>query len=415
MTNHVYIFIPTRQEDCAKQKALLIAIKDIGGQLNRPESFFSSLKPTLVLIGSASEGTQLCKANELDFSIIFTKMQDTPLHLGAGNDATNLTLDSLCEGDSCLRQFLKPDGKSFDYPKFMKCLLEEVSSIVKRMSLPQGLSVDLEWRPCKGCDELSLKKSSAKFKPMHHCDSCFPAITHTKAGICLILKWKDTEILAVDLIPLFHIKSHGGLMYLFDSVISTLWQKMPENWLRYLRKLMDKDRVLPEAFSKIQLEVSSTKEDIMLVSLKLLNYGDDNNYIIRPSQDIKTGTSFDKYPHLRETYVHVKALARLLKVEISSYFLKKLVLQDNLRDKLSDANVPLCERLFIISSHPELKKLFKSVVDLKYWRRLVNFNTRGQNTNTMDKDATGVPRFIPVKVEEHYFKPWSVATNSYIT
>lgn len=61
-------------------------------------------------------------------------------------------------------------------------------------------------------------------------------------------------------------------------------EKKPPNWFKYLRNLVQRERILPEGFID---EDKKADKSILSVGIKLLHHGDEDNYIIRPAQILK--------------------------------------------------------------------------------------------------------------------------------
>ncbi len=213
------------------------------------------------------------------------------------------------------------------------------------------------------------------YSPETHCSKCLPAITHTKLGPCLIFSWGEEEkLLTVDLIPVFPVeKPEKGVLELFDVVIKTLIRKRPENWLKHLKGIIERDRILPESFTRaLDAENESNSID---VAMKLLNYGPCDNSIIRPGQVMQV-EQFQRDEKLKKIYIYTKALKDMLSIDVKTYVIKKIILQDEIQAVLRKPDVLMQESLFTVLSHPELREKFQS---------RILFETKGKKIGWSDR------------------------------
>ena len=134
-----------------------------------------------------------------------------------------------------------------------------------------------------------------------HCLNCLPAVTHTKLGVCLIFKYNMMTTLTVDLIMVFKVLAKSTLG-LFDKVFKTLIEKQPPNWLPYFNGVIKRDTILPDAFNE---QRQTDTEEELDIAIKILNYGPDSNYIVRPKQELAL-EDFETFESLKDVYVRIK-------------------------------------------------------------------------------------------------------------
>ena len=187
------------------------------------------------------------------------------------------------------------------------------------------------------------------------------------------MKWNYKEIsrvITVDLVPVFQVDEMN--LKLFNKVTLSLVNEKPMGWRSYMDALYKRDIILPEAFI-----TQENKEKPVRVAVKLLNYADDHNYIIRPAQ-VMAVHDFMSKDILRQAYLHIKALNVVLGSSVKSYMVKKILLlpefkhfeiaekQQHLRDK---QKTKIWQQLvFDVMQHYELKKHFQTKIDYALWK-----------------------------------------------
>ena len=234
-----------RPAECAKINALLKAEHTILASLQK-DPFFMQLEPEAFLIGSVAEGTRLFKANEIDVTIKFKKLHGQPFTVGR-NDGFCLLVP---EGDAILKRnglVRRSDvlENVFDHIAFLTKFMRAIQDALGRVEdgqcpeWPKGLSFSTKWswHDCKKCQSTTEEIREHMYTPQTHCNNCRPAVTHSKIGPCLIFDWtgkeaskeNGSEVLTVDLIPVFPVKSPEGLFSLFDTVARSLLERSA-NW-----------------------------------------------------------------------------------------------------------------------------------------------------------------------------------------
>ena len=339
----------------------------------------AKLKPKFFLIGSVAEGTRLFRASEADLTVQFLGLHELTVV-----DATTLIVHERDIG--LLGSFLKTHNV-FDYPAFLSFFMENLQSAMATLTrvgkFPQSFDgLNLNHHQCKTCNK-NMKEGevSSIFTPMMHDENCHPAVCHTKLGACLILPWKfdnhHSWTMTVDFVPVFSVR--GKTMDLFNEAIKSLVEKNPPGWRDYLTSIYKRDIILPEEF-KSQAK-SSNKRNIRQICIKILNYGNVDNCIIRPAQEM-TVQDFQSNEILQQAYLHIKALNTVLGVGAKSYMVKKvLLLQDNknlaVRGSVMSAEQKriLWQNLvFVVLNHKDLKKYFAKKIDYDRWKSDTSWN-----------------------------------------
>ncbi len=237
-------FFCSKHDYCETTTALLKATQLLLQAL-RLDSLMSLLQPEAFLIGSVAEGTRLYDMSEIDVTLKFKRLNEQPFDLDP-EDGFHLLFpseDHILLREGFVATMPAPEGgevkKAFDYVGFLHFLLRRIKAALNESYLlpdwPTNLFMVNEWGGdnCAGCRKETAKLSrSTTFAPSAHCSECRPAVTHTKIGPCLILtRCQDAGLMrtlsqlravTIDLIPVFPVKSPGGLMPLFHCAISSL-------------------------------------------------------------------------------------------------------------------------------------------------------------------------------------------------
>ncbi len=339
--------------------------------MRSPESRLRDLKPALILIGSAAEGTRLVEADEIDVFLKFSALSEHALRMYNDADALAVVVP---ENAPVLSTFASSNRRILDYSKFFDFLLKELCSSLKRIRdlLPAGLTcnVDWVWTDCSACerqDGLSL---------VSFCRRHLPPMAHTKIGPCLFFTWTgrgggSTCVVTVDLVPLYFLETESDLPGLFDKVFWSLYQQQPKGWQRYCEGIAARDRILPGVPApqpQLQQRRSSPSSGPVEIAIKFLNYS-DRSYVIRPGQALDLQT-LEREEGLRETYIYLKALKRTLDAKVSSYFIKKAIFAENLLPNLRRRDLPVGLRLQLALKNTFLRPAFQEALDMEEWRRV---------------------------------------------
>ena len=359
------------------------------------------LRPKFTLIGSIAEGTRLFQADELDISVKFEALQQFPLRVSRAN-ACQLLVDE----EHVLGRFCRRPGKgggsppflAFNHERFLRYFLEAVRKSLLRIEVQDGWPKTLSfngktWMSCPACRELTESRRTSLYHPQTHCPDrrCLPMVAHSKVGSCLVFQWRGGRLpLNVDLVPVFPVRSpERGLFGLFDATINTLLRRKPENWTAHFRGIIEQDRILPECFLERQMEeeemeaCSRLSDEVCNVTVKLLNYSEEDNHVVRPGQimsvhEVRGGGK------LRDVYICVKAAKELLRVNAKSYLIKKIVLTQEMKRKILHPDMGLSEALWEVMSHAELRKKFGAKVDLKKWKAKIRLSRKEGAHDALD-------------------------------
>ena len=348
----------------------------------------AKLKPRFFLIGSVAEGTRLEYGSEVDVTVQF---QSSLHEFTLGADATELICNP--RDTTLLKKFLKK-GNIFDYPKFLLSFLDAIENALFKIqtekkipSLSNFVLNDVSNDSCQ-----NEQKLDTLYQPTKHTSSCLHTVSHTKLGPCLLFQWKPENsngwIMTADFVPVFKVK--GTTMDLFKEVLTTLLQKNPPGWREYTDTLYRRDIILPEVF---QTQSTEVKE----VAIKLLNYSDENNYIIRPAQEAGIA-DLQSNKVLLQTYLHIKALKSVLQIEAKSYMVKKVLFlpefskrarAGNLLEDPKKLKTEWQKLLFDVLNYPELRKSFGTKIDYEKWH--MNQTQRGIGQEELERAISKIP------------------------
>ena len=282
---------------------------------------------------------------------------NTKYPLSLGNDAFTLKLEENTPNHPLYRYskngVLNYEVFFADHLKYLKEILDDIK-VDGRIKVTH----DDEHASC-GSDHLQNDPNKGPYYSM--CKNCLVNVTQTKSGICLILTWnngKVEKILTVDLIPVLPIKD-TNLDHLFNSVGSTLTKVKCPNWKGYMKSFINKDKIL------CRTNDDETRNEAITAGMKLVNYGSDKSFIIRPGQRLDL-TIFSSQI-LAISYAYIKCLKTIFKVDIDSYSIKKVLLL--LHDKPDPKNEPMYfdhSDLYLSAlQHPDLKEKFRHAVCYK--------------------------------------------------
>ncbi len=147
---------------------------------------------------------------------------------------------------------------------------------------------------------------------------------------------------------------------LYDVIVRGLVDKQPPNWLEYLKKHLKQDRILPDAFEE---QVNSERP--ILVGLKLIHYGQENNFILRAAQRMDV-TEFDNNPRLKIVYQNIKYLKSVLGIQLSSYLVKKVLFLD--KGEIASGKLDPQDWTLPSMANTPLKPYFLKAIDFKKWQ-----------------------------------------------
>lgn len=344
----------------------------------------SKLKPQFRIVGSIPEGSRIHKANELDVMCQFQTLIKEDFALVA-KDAMTLIIE---KQDHPLKEFCT--DKTFRFEKFFQAYLDGLLQSLKAIEsqLPKSVCIEKS-QLCSNC--ISKQEQNQPFEP---CTKCIFPLTHTKAGACFVLKWKDlssyfsrSTIVTIDLVPVVPVKFENctNVNDVFNLVTKTLLKKKPQNWIKHLKGIIRNDRILPEHFEELN-EVKNEKQ-VFEVGLKLLHYGSENNYIVRPAQILNI-VDFSGYPKgIKDVYCNMKYIKTALNVDIKSYFMKKVLIRNEFVARVESGGREI-DHLFEAMSYPEIRKAFEKRIDYDRWREQMKYSSSEKGLPV--KDWTGL-------------------------
>ena len=338
-----------------KVRDMIKVMQFIETELNK---HFPGLGMTFILVGSIAEGTRIHWANELDIMVQFGSLlrqplfiEDDPFVLKIGN-VNEHPLQDWCEnGLLVYEQFL-----CF----LLKCLEQIIVEGIARIARLSNGRISPQMRNFNATtNHCPRKKDDHSYT---HCQECIFNVTQTKCGACLVFEWKfkdKSDILTIDLIPVIPIKGKT-LSQVMNLITLTLLKVKPPNWLKYLRGFVNKDRILPESFRE---QFGENADAPIQVGMKLLHFGTDKVFIIRPAQLLAVTSEFEENKLLKEFYCWIKCLKSLLCIDISSYFIKKVILTNEMKGKIKGSYFDA----YHVLQHPDMKFHFKNVIDYENW------------------------------------------------
>lgn len=219
--------------------------------------------------------------------------------------------------------------------------------------------------PKENICEQCIKKQNV-YSPTTHCMECIPVVTHTKQGICVLVKRKD-KILIMDLIPVLPSPPVDNVMNFYRMVITSLHWERPCGWKKAFNAYFTKDKVIPpemhdlaHGWKKVRYAKTkkagrrvvvkrkeknvrvkqATKSVVMqrkktfgitgernYILVKLLHYGQGPNSHIRPTQSVDAISKLTSEHSDCRAFQYAKVLKKLLGIEdIGSYLMKKAFL-----------------------------------------------------------------------------------------
>ncbi len=341
----------------------------------------------------------------MDVSVTFEGLSQNPFEL---DESTVATCVMVPEKHQFLNRFMDKEGR-FDYSLFLNYFCEELWTCLRsidKVFIPRRLAFNTEWQPCANCH----LPDSERMMPMTHCLSCVPAVTYSKLGPCLLFTWKtiwgSQTVLSLDLIPNFYVKYAGNTGTLFQKVFQSLKLAEPDGWRQHCHQVSLRDRhvtdtrikegAMLDGFDPVTIAGGKMTTEVM--PFKLLNYSQHRpNYVIRPKHQIKD-SNLDQSEMLRTFYILVKAMKKVLGLEISNYFIKKCHLSCKNRCMLFTMADPeegyLRDFVFMFRQAPFVLRIidvhgdFRDSIDMKTWMQ-----------NCLSPDAV-LSRYIPLSATD---------------
>ena len=82
-----------------------------------------------------------------------------------------------------------------------------------------------DFDPCDNCKK--QQDNANRHNPVTHCLKCVPVVTHTKQGICVLVKYKKEKTLIMDFIPVLPAPPTDSLMSFYALIITSLLREKP--------------------------------------------------------------------------------------------------------------------------------------------------------------------------------------------
>ena len=269
-----------------------------------------------------------------------------------------------------------------NYGLVFELLLRETSIAFEVLDqtgqMPANLSIGIhnkDFQPCQDCQ--AEMEDSNQFTPVTHCVKCIPVVTHTKQGICVMVKRKG-KVLLMDLIPMLSEMEELPLMRLYQTVNTSLPNEKPPGWPKVFMSYFSKDKVVPQDMEEEEKLATARSQGL---AIKILNYGDGRNYHIRPGQLLGAISKLNSEHSDCKAFQYAKSLKSLLDLgdSLSSYLFKKIFLSkaNTLREMASMAGKGKHERLglFSILNNPEVRPILKDRIDFnntKFQKQLLD-------------------------------------------
>ena len=362
---------------CMMTQDLVLFLKAFKKEFEDITGLVRNLGPSLTLVGSIIEGTRALIANELDVTITW----QWPEMFKVVDDAFNLR-----RATRNVPEFMEgyfDDIGQFKYDKFFRDLLEatelSVNKVFEKGTNPARLrrvttNETYQKGNCADCTQASAASEKVG-EPCKQCPRCNVTVSQTKLGLCLQLHWFTDDDLpvycSIDLVPQFSIKPIQDLK-LLNTVNKDMLLHCPKNWFKYVIGYAGGVK-----FVRSIIADDGEGSDYLLhqVSLKILNYTEENYYYILPAEKWKEDwTEPFRSELLKEVYGNIKVLKKILREDNFKSFLCKKLLSKMEYSRLEsqagsglrpgDTGDLLPEKLlFHVLCQPEFKVKFHRKID----------------------------------------------------
>jgi hypothetical protein len=359
----------SRVISCLIVQDLLKMVKKLEQYLRDENSLMANLKPTFTLIGSVAEETRIALGNELDITVDFEGFDSAPFKVVDG-DPYHLT--ATAQTPPWMKHYIDKSNK-FLFHKFMFIFLASIDSCITKMfklgKNPPRLKIkttNAEFQTDKlKCEKCRKKKAEVQFHPFQQCEHCIVAVSQSKIGVCLQFLWDGDDncknvYSSIDLVPTFKIEPMEVLK-LARMVNLVMIQNRPLNWFKYLQKYAKTDLIDSDL-----LAARPSDDKITSVLLKNLNCQGVN--FVRPGQHL--GVIKFKSEQHRRAYCYIKAIKKILSIDLSMYMVKKLLLASAVYEHDGKAFESFFEKILRL---PKIKQALESKVD--YGKHLFCFVT----------------------------------------
>ena len=274
---------------------------------------------------------------------------------------------------NCAHLFDQQTG-SFHYGELLEFLLGTTAQafwdLDQDEKLPNGIEIGIHnrnFKPCSDC--LNERETGNTHNPFTHCQKCIPVVTHTKQGVCVLLKGHG-RVLIMDLIPVLPSPQEDSqpLMEMYSLITTSLLEEKPPGWKKAFMAYFTKDKVLAEEMHKLLEESQEQTDRRRYILVKILNYGHEPNFQIRATQSIDAIAKLTSEHGDCLSYQYAKALTKLLDIQdVNSYLTKKAYLSPTNynRSMVASHGEGQHERrgLLAIISSQELQRSFSKRID----------------------------------------------------
>lgn len=213
---------------------------------------FAALEVRFIVIGSVIEGTRVGRAGEMDVTMAFEGLKETPF--SNADDPTHLRAPFV--RGHILEEYLDGEGW-FLYPKFLGFLLDSLAMAAAAIGprLPRRMKFAQENQQfasstCHGCMLINRNVTSV-YHPRTHCGDCMVAVAFSKMGPCLGLLWKADddgprvrqEVCTIDLVPVYTISTRDPQEH-YSAINKKNLEDRPPGWISAHRGFINRDRYL---------------------------------------------------------------------------------------------------------------------------------------------------------------------------
>ncbi len=380
---------------------MMLFLKKLNKKLSSSkETLLGKLRPNFETVGSVPEGTHVGEVSNIDFMCHFQTLEENQFPLIARN-ALTLMIE---KPNHPLQKYCSKIDRRFEFDHFLSDMMKTVELAMSCIEMPEHLSIPARQFKFKCYHNAEYRK------PRTHCPECISPVTFTKSGVCIILKWKENEIVTIDLVPVFPVKFEfrKTIPGIFTMLIRDLITKRPPNWQNHLKKVVKTDRILPEFYEDLREDPSHNLEDgICIVSLKMLHFYSQNNFVIRPAQLLNV-VDFSGYPlAVKEVYFGMKYLKHSLDVDIQSYLMKKVVLRREFLIEIEKGG-SVEDHLYEAMTYHPVKKVFQEKIDYQKWEKQTDkknipiFNAEKTNDKDQEKSTN---HYLEMASHGHRDKP----------
>ena len=325
---------------------------------------FEDFKPFFELVGSMAEGTRVGLANELDLALKFKSWMDE-VPFAVSRDP--FSLKKAETAPEFMNDFFS--GNLFQFHKFMHFLLKAIESaitlIYQRPDPPKlkRVTTNEDWNkgrtPCQGKCKRDLKMNN-----FEQCEHCIVTVSQTKSGVALQLIFDGKKgryiYCSIDLIPVFNIKPILTMQLTRLIVTPMLSDDPPLTWLNFLFKYAKDYKVIQEL-------AKSGSGQISFVGLKTMSIFEGRNHHVKPAQQFSSHRfSSDG---MKEIYGCIKFLKKALQLDLSSYWVKRVLMKSKYQSILDSFTGESSDRndlaLISILMQPEFKAKLEHIIDFE--------------------------------------------------